>query len=199
MINRYISAGIFGFVVTAMLFYVMSTLIATGMNPFSKDKAGNLVDFIRIKKDESIQEKSRKAEKPEKPEAPPPAPRPQSDPLKLNNKINAGFTFNPNVNIQANSLVSGEGDYLPIVKVLPVYPSRASTKGIEGFVVLEFMVTKYGTTQDIAVIKAEPSGYFERSAIKAASKFKYKPKVINGEPVDVAGVRNLITFKLEAK
>lgn len=197
MLNRYLSAGIFGLAVTGGLFYIMSTLIATGINPLSEDNIGQIVDFVRIKQDESIRVKDRKVDKPEKPQAPPPAPKPQVDRLKVSNKIDTGVSFNPNVNIQQNTFAAGEGDYLPIVKVLPVYPSRASSKGIEGYVLLEFMVTKLGTTQDIKVVKAEPPGYFERAAIKAARKFKYKPKVINGEPVDVAGVRNLISFKLE--
>jgi protein TonB len=197
MLNRYISAAVFALCVTASLFYVMSTLIATGEKKLNRDADGRIVDFIRVKQDETIQTKSRKVDKPEKPKAPPPAlPNPKID-LKTNTKFDSRFTFNPNVNIQANRMAAGEGDYLPIVKVLPIYPNRAASRGIEGYVVVEFMVTKFGTTQDIKVVEAKPPGYFERAAIKAARKFKYKPKVINGEPVDVAGVQNLITFKLE--
>ena len=46
------------------------------------------------------------------------------------------------------------------------------------------------------VVEADPPGIFDRAAQQAALKFKYKPKVVNGEPIDVAGVRNLITFEL---
>ena len=51
--------------------------------------------------------------------------------------------------------------------------------------------------RDPVVIDAKPPGIFDRAAIQAALKFKYKPKVVNGEPVEVAGVRNLIKFELE--
>ena len=34
------------------------------------------------------------------------------------------------------------------------------------------------------------------AAVKAAKKFKYKPKVIDGNPVETAGVLNKITFEL---
>ena len=81
MLNRYMSAGLFGFAVTGMLFYVMSTLIATGINPLSDDKVGKIVDFIRIKQDESIQTKARKVEKPDSPVSPI-----TSDPSKDNTK-----------------------------------------------------------------------------------------------------------------
>ena len=91
---------------------------------------------------------------------------------------------------------SSDGEYLPIVKVAPVYPRRAQTRGIEGYVLLEFIVTKTGAVRNPFVVEAKPPGIFDRAAISAALKFKYKPKVVNGEPIDVAGVRNRITFEL---
>ncbi|MFZ8915632.1 MAG: energy transducer TonB, partial [Pseudomonadales bacterium] len=75
-------------------------------------------------------------------------------------------------------------------------PRRALTRGIEGYVLLEFTVTKLGTVENPVVVEADPPGIFDRAAQQAALKFKYKPKVVNGEPIDVAGVRNLITFEL---
>ena len=62
---------------------------------------------------------------------------------------------------------------------------------------LEFIVMTTGAVRDPVVIDAKPPGIFDRAAIQAALKFKYKPKVVNGEPVEVAGVRNLIKFELE--
>jgi len=107
-------------------------------------------------------------------------------------------------NIDAQADIAGnvfggvtDGEYLPIVKVQPVYPRRAAERGIEGYVLLEFTVTEAGTVEDPQVIEADPPGYFERAARQAALKFKYKPKVVNGTPVPVSGVRNLITFQLE--
>jgi protein TonB len=38
---------------------------------------------------------------------------------------------------------------------------------------------------------------FEDASVKAALKFKYKPRVIDGEPVEVAGVRNRFLYELE--
>ena len=42
-----------------------------------------------------------------------------------------------------------------------------------------------------------PKGIFERASIKAALKFKYKPRVVDGEPIEVAGVQNKFTYELE--
>jgi protein TonB len=91
---------------------------------------------------------------------------------------------------------SSDGDYLPIVKVAPVYPRRAQTRGLEGYVILEFVVTKTGAVINPVIIESKPTGIFDRAALNAALKFKYKPKVVNGQPIDVAGVRNRITFEL---
>lgn len=198
MVMRYLSAILLALVVTYGLIFIMSQLIASGNPVITDEVAGQIVDFVRIKQDETVRTKKREVEKPEKPQTPPPAmPKQQIDLAKVNLKTNTGISFNSNLNISADSLSSSDGDYLPIVKVAPVYPRRALSRGIEGYVIVEFMVTKLGTVENVQVVEANPTGYFERAAVKAASKFKYKPKVINGEPVDVAGVRNQITFKID--
>ena len=100
-----------------------------------------------------------------------------------------------NLNVEGGGF-SSDGEYLPIVKVNPQYPRRAQTRGIEGYVLLEYIVTKTGAVRDPVVIEAKPPGIFNRAAINAALKYKYKPKVVNGEPIDVAGVKTRITFEM---
>ncbi len=78
----------------------------------------------------------------------------------------------------------------------PQYPSRASSRGIEGYVVLEYTVTKLGTVLNPIVIEAEPATIFNKAAIRSALKYKYKPRVVDGVPQDVKGVRTRVTFKL---
>ena len=101
--------------------------------------------------------------------------------------VSAGFGFTDG---------AADGDYLPIVKVAPVYPRRAVDLGIEGYVIVEFTVTKSGSVKDPVVIEYHPSTIFNKAAIAAALKFKYKPRIVNGEPIEVRGVLNKITFKL---
>ena len=103
------------------------------------------------------------------------------------------------------------GILLPLVKVQPVYPQRALSRGLEGWVILEYTVTAQGTVEGAVVVRNcatvsrmqdpgacddHPSNVFDIAAVKAASKFKYKPKVIDGVPVDTAGVQHKITFDL---
>ena len=58
-------------------------------------------------------------------------------------------------------------------------------------------MTKTGAVKDVRVVEYHPSTIFNRAAIKAALKFKYKPRIVNGEPIEVQGVLNRITFRLE--
>jgi protein TonB len=89
-----------------------------------------------------------------------------------------------------------DGDALPIVKVLPVYPAAALTSSLEGHVIVEFTITRAGTVKDIVVIESSHR-VFERSAVEAAAKFRYRPRVVNGEPVEVRGKQHLVSFALD--
>lgn len=87
--------------------------------------------------------------------------------------------------------------WLPTVFVPAFYPQKALDKGIEGHVTLEFTVTRTGSLQDVVVIDSSPPGYFEEAALKAATQFRYEPRIINGEPVDVPRAQYKMIFKLE--
>ena len=85
---------------------------------------------------------------------------------------------------------------LPIVRVAPVYPNRALSRGLEGYVDLMFTVTDAGTVKD-PVVTYTTSSLFNRAAPQAVLKFKYKPRVVDGKPVEVPGVETRIRFQLE--
>lgn len=89
-----------------------------------------------------------------------------------------------------------EDDYLPLIKVAPAYPAAAHAAGVEGEVLLEFLVTSQGKVVNPVVVRSEPPGVFDEAAIEAAKGFRYVPRVVDGRAVDVAGVRNRITFEL---
>ena len=102
--------------------------------------------------------------------------------------------------LEISKILSGmniaEGDYLPIVRVAPVYPARALSRGLEGYVAMQFTVTTTGTVKD-PVVLFSTSSLFERAATRAVLKFKYKPRVVDGMPVEVPGVKTRITFQIE--
>lgn len=188
---------------TFIIFFVMQRLVASGESAFTEEITGRVVDFVRVRQPEQVRERDRKPDKPPPPEVEPPAPdiTPQTSTASTSGPgamqiaapdLGADLALDPGIGAGA-----GEGDYLPIVKVAPMYPSRAQARGIEGWVLVEFTVTAAGTTRDPVVVEAEPAGYFEEAAKQAVLKFRYKPRIVNGNPVEVSGVQNLIRFELE--
>jgi len=73
---------------------------------------------------------------------------------------------------------------------------RAIVRGIEGYVLLEFTVTRDGGIRDPKVIDANPPRIFDQAALDAVGQFRYIPRVVNGEPVEVDGVTNRIALVL---
>ena len=197
-----LSIGILiGVVVTAALFWFMQYLIETADRELNEGASGHLIDFVRLKRDESIQRRQLKPKKPPPPDAPPPQPpTPQLDNLNPNAEKIAISAAPVETDIEMSggfSLGVGEGDYLPIVKVAPIYPQRALSRGVEGFCVVQYTVTRQGTIRDPFVIEDQcTSSLFHRASVQAAMKFKYKPRVIDGQAVEVPGVQNKFTYEI---
>ncbi|MBT8084558.1 MAG: energy transducer TonB [Woeseia sp.] len=200
MIARYIFAIVVGSAVTLGLLFIMQLLIASGQSAITEERVRHTLEFVRVKRNERVNTADLTPEKPPKPpEVPPEVPPQDMDSIDPN-----APTINvPPPSVAQNVDIGGpggmniaEGDYLPIVRVAPVYPSRALSRGIEGYVDLSFTVTTAGTVKDPIVIQST-SSLFERAATQAVLKFKYKPRVVDGQPVEVPGVKTRITFRIE--
>ena len=199
VLARFGTATLLGALVTATLLFIMQFLIATGRSALDESEKIHFLDFVRIDREETLERKERKPDKPPPPEQPPPdLPQPQRDSIDPNVQTIAVSAMPAigDISIDGFGLAVSDGDYLPIVKVAPIYPRRALSRGIEGHVIVEFTVTTTGTVKNPFVVEST-SKVFERAAVNAALKFKYKPRVVDGVPIEVKGVRNKITFQLE--
>ena len=200
MIGRYAFSIITGVVVTLGLLFVMHLLIEYGESAVTKERVKHQLDFVRVKRNENLNTEDFTPEKPPPPpEVPPDIPPQEVDNIDPNApSINiAPPTVSANTDIGGPSAMNvAEGDYLPIVRVAPVYPARALSRGLEGYVDLSFTVTSAGTVSN-PVVDFSTSSLFERAAIRAVVKFKYKPRVKDGVAIDVPNVKTRITFKIE--
>ena len=194
---RYGGGVLAGTFITVGLLWVMQEVISSDKNPLNEAPDIRLIDFVRVLEDEAPDIIDRRP-KPPPPvdEAPPDLPD-QSFDTDISMGVEMGV-----MDTQIEVDVSGggytaDGDYLPIVKVEPIYPRRALTRGIEGFVTLQFCVTPTGSVRDPEVLQEDPANIFTRAAVNAALKFKYKPRQVDGQPVEVCGVVNNIKFNLE--
>ena len=179
------------------LFFLMQSLIDKDYEQ-EDIKARKIADIITPEREIEVNTKEVKPEKMDDPEEPPP----ELEPLEIDfetdmDVANIAPGAEVNVEISSSGMASGDGEYLPIVKVAPIYPRRAQTRGITGYCIVEYTVTKSGSIRDPIPVDCSPSGVFERASVKAAEKFKYKPRVVDGEAIEVAGVQNRFTYELE--
>jgi TonB family protein len=76
-----------------------------------------------------------------------------------------------------------------LTKVSPVYPAEAKKAKIQGKVVLNAMIGKDGTVQDVTV--ASGPNELQQSALDAVRRWTYKPFLLDGEPVEVKTTVNI--------
>lgn len=91
---------------------------------------------------------------------------------------------------------SSDSDMVPIVKVDPQYPREAAMKGLEGFVQMLIDIQPDGSVTNVRVVDSNPRRVFDRSAVRAAGKYKYKPPVKDGKPYAVKGHGVQIDFNM---
>ena len=184
--------------VTIGLFLVMKVLVTGQEYKIEEELASIGIDFVRVERDEESQTKDRALKRPSKvePEEPPPPPklqqpnRPNVDKASMSADMGAFDLAGLNLNAPV------DGDTLAIVRVLPRYPSRALSRGIEGWVLLEFAVDELGLAVNPVVIESEPPGIFDRAATSAVQRWKYRPMIEDGRPRMRPGVRQLISFEI---
>jgi protein TonB len=196
-IVRVIIAALVAVPVAVGLFFVMQSLIDREYEQ-EDVKSRKIADIVVPNKEIEVNVKEVKPEKVEDPEEPPPDMQPLEFDMDMDvDVVNLAPTAKVDVSINSSGMSSGDGEYLPIVKVAPIYPRRAQTRGITGYCIVEYVVTKTGSIRDPIPVDCQPQGVFERASLKAAEKFKYKPRVVDGEPIEVAGVQNKFTYELE--
>jgi protein TonB len=197
---RYAGAASLATLVTFTLFFLMQWMVASGSFDLNDSKRLKVIDFVRLKRSEEVQEKQRELPRREAPERPPPpdvdlsdVPKPDAGALSM-----AATSFQPDLDLSGPGFggAASDADVIPLVRVNPQYPSRALLAGVEGWVHLEFTVSAAGTVKDVEVLDADPRGYFEKSAEQAVLKYKYKPKIEDGTAVERTGVQIILSFKL---
>jgi len=182
--------------VTAGLLLTMHILILQNLEEPKDGEEFKIPNISMPDQEISTEYDTRKPDKPEEPDEPPPElPEPEFENLDADTSLAVSPNIASKLNIGGIGGFSSDGDYLPIVKAAPKYPSRAASRGIEGYCTVEYTVTRVGETRDIVVVDC-PQKIFASASVKAAAKFKYKPKVIDGEAIEVPGVRNRFTYQM---
>lgn len=185
-----------------LLAWFMYFLISANELTLEASERVQMLDFVRVKREEAAQRKDRKPERPELQRAPD-APPSMEDASSSDSAATLAVSA-PTVSVDGDlglsrsgiGIGAGEGDYLPIVKIAPIYPQRALVRGITGTCTVRYTVTTAGTVKDVEVVPTMcEEEMFAKPSVDAAKRFRYKPRVIDGDAVEVQGIYNMFHFE----
>lgn len=201
--------------ISLALFWLMQFMISNNQHELKDTKNIQMTEFIRLIRNTQQETLKNKAED----TPPPPEKRPSPPPMSVHQvqvaHVNSPTMAIPSLNIPlqskgfsgavinkgqaslGNIAVTGKisTNLIPLVRIPPRYPMRAANRRIEGWVKVEFTITKEGTVKDPTVVASQPNNVFNRAAIKAIRRWKFKAKVINNEAFEQRAVQTL-QFKL---
>ncbi|WP_269618694.1 energy transducer TonB [Zhongshania sp. BJYM1] len=131
------------------------------------------------------------------PVEPPPEMPPMTQSIANNANLKIDLTP-PRMSDKINIDHSGPTDStaIPIVRIAPDYPNRMAVRGVEGYVDLMFDIAPTGSPTNIRVTESEPEGAFDKAAMRALARWKYRPKQIDGYPVTQFNQQTRIRFDL---
>jgi protein TonB len=183
---------------TILLFLLMAFLITPRADVPADEVVDVAIDITRHKREEASEEKNRvERKKPVQEELPPPPAIPRTRPQAVTNDDALLVDIRDFENGQNLFGANADRRATPIIRVPPQYPQSALIRGIEGWVMVEFTITAGGAVTDARVIESEPQGTFDRETLRAIKRWKYQPKIVDGQPVPQYNMRELVQFVLE--
>jgi protein TonB len=197
MLTRFLTAAAAGMVMTGFLIFVMNYLIEVSEAVESTPRPRMTLEFGRQVEERDVVVKQ---PPPDMPTPPLPAPplNPPTEPIDGTDVIGVRMTPPaPPGNIHVPPVLGAANNALiNIIAVQPNYPLIASQRGLEGHVIVIFDVTEMGTVSNVVIVESS-SPVFNKAAIDAAYRFRYKARMIGGVPQATSGLRKLFTFEME--
>ncbi|MCK5120477.1 MAG: energy transducer TonB [Methylococcales bacterium] len=201
-------SAISGIIISLALFWLMQAMISNNQQGFNKTDNLQMTEFVRLKRDTKLQTKNREIPDEPPPEKRPPPPKMQMQQVQVT-QTTAPKMDMPNLDIPlqtdrfSGSLLGGlqmnageiSTNVIPLLRIPPRYPMRAANRHIEGWVKVEFTITEQGTVKNPVVVDAHPSKIFDRAALQAIKRWKFKAKIIGGEAFEQRAIQTL-QFKL---
>jgi len=198
LIIRIPFALILGSLLSLGMFWVLWVLISAPIDAAGMREATR-IEFTRMRKDTDVA--SKREEKVER-ERPPPAPEVPKMAFQTGSVDSNVAQLNPNLDARGAmsklSMSAGsDRDTIPLVRIPPDYPQRAISRGITGWVQVQFTITGTGAVKDAIVVDSQPKRIFDEAALKAIMRWRYNPRVVDGVAVERVGVQTIIRFDLE--
>jgi len=188
-------------VITFLLFQLMITLIFT--DEVTLEDAG---EELRISISEDVEEvevRQRDVTLDDVEQVDPPPPPPQIERQRAEQPTEDMSTVGgelpefetPEMSGDSVSFDVSDRDAQPMVRIPPQYPPRAAERGREGQCTVMFDVTPDGTPTNIQSTSCD--SIFERATIRAVERWRYEPKVQDGNAVWRRGVVTQLEYRLD--
>ena len=200
---RYPVAAIAGLLMSLALLWLMQTLTTGKSTEMVRRDSLPLVTFVRTRQETETRIRERVLPKP--PPEPKALPRPELDiapdirPEMPRPRFRMALDIKPVFAGEAYLGLPSSGamnrEFMPVSRTPPQYPYQATRRRIEGWVRLSFLVTETGSVEDVVLLESEPEGIFDRAAVRAVSKWKFKPRIVDGQPV-AARAEQVVEFRL---
>ena len=195
---RYPTAALVACTVTAALFFVMQALVRiSAAAPPEQPRTPTMLSMVDVE-DSPLETRELRPPPERLPPPPPPAQTPRNAEWEEPGQTPIGLPPQrvPEPRERPKPGLAYDGPLVVVIKPQPVYPSRAITQGLDGYVDVEFDVTTAGTVVNPRVI-ASSHAVFEKAALDAALRFRFKARVVDGVPQPSFGLRNRFTFQME--
>lgn len=190
---------------TLTVFIVMAWMVNFANRPDLVDKAPLQFDMLVVENESDPQRRQRSV-----PEQPKPPKMPTSAPAeRIDNHITEVSAMQMS-SLALDTSIDGLsinaptfGDFgiqqqaMPIYRVEPRYPPKAIRRKVEGYVMVRFTIDPTGKPIDIQIQESQPKYIFDREAIYAIKKWKYQPKIVDGQAVSQVGHTATLEFNLD--
>jgi TonB family protein len=97
---------------------------------------------------------------------------------------------------ETSHAVEKESTASPVIRIEPKYPIQAAQNNQEGSVILQFDITKDGSTDNIQVLESFPQQVFNKVSVTALQQWKYKPRIQGGQAQRQTGLTVQLDFRM---
>ncbi|MGD2133976.1 MAG: TonB family protein [Maricaulaceae bacterium] len=195
--------AVFAVIVTFALFGLMRALIFNEGGELEEKRDNVQISITSTREISDVITRQDRPEQPDETKTPPPPPRIEAAKSELPNEGMASFLgslpdIDPDtVGSSDIAFVVADRDEQPLVRIPPQYPQRAAERGLEGSCDLTFDILPDGTIDGGSIQADCTSSLFSREATRAVERWRYAPRIVDGQPVIRRGWRTTLEFTLE--